>query len=181
MKTDAAIRELVTQIVARDVAAGVELARSIGHQMPKDFAVGVRFIEDGPRTRIRMRLDDVTYDAIVQLPHLDGRNGVSIKTVDHMWKVAWERIHVDALTLAQVWIDKHPEARVAKEGATKALKILDALAADDDLHQRHQRWMAACQSERSTSPIASARSRAPITSPLTAPTRRRRMKAMSKH
>ena len=143
MKLTAAIRELVTQIVARDVAAGVEIARSIGHSMPKDFAVGVRFVEDGDRTRIRMRLDDATHDAIVQLPHLDGR--LSIVTVDAMWKTAWERIHADALVLAQVWLDKHPEIRVSKEGTAKALAILDALAADDMLHAR---WMEECR-ERS--------------------------------
>jgi len=140
MKLTADIRELVTQIVARDVAAGVELARSIGHPMPRDFAVGVRFIEDGESTRIRMRLDDATHDAIVLLPHLDGR--LSIATVDAMWKVAWERIHADALVLAQIWLDKHPEVRVSKEGATKALAILDALKADDAMHAR---WMESCR------------------------------------
>ena len=139
MKLTTDIRELVTQIVARDVAAGVELARSIGHAMPKDFDVGVRFVEDGDRTRIRMRLNDATHDAIVQLPHLDGR--LSIVTVDAMWKTAWARIHIDALVLAQVWLDKHPETRVSKEGATQAIAILDAIAADDELHAR---WMASC-------------------------------------
>ena len=140
MKLTADIRELVTQIVARDVAAGVELARSIGHPMPQAFDVGVRFIEEGAQTRIRMRLDDATHDAIVQLPHLDGR--LSIKAVDTMWKTAWERIHTDALVLAQVWLDKHPEVRVGKEGAVKAIAILDALAADDALHAR---WMKSCR------------------------------------
>ena len=140
MKLTAAIRELVTQIVARDVAAGVELARSIGHPMPKDFDVGVRFIEDGMHTRIRMRLADATHDSIVQLPHLDGR--LSIATVDAMWKTAWKRIHADALVLAQVWIDKHPEIHVSKEGAVKALTILDALAADEAL-QSH--WLKTCR------------------------------------
>ena len=140
MKLTAAIRELVTQIVARDVAAGVELARSIGHPMPKDFDVGVRFIEEDGRTRIRMRLDDATHDAIVELPHLDGR--LSIKTVDAMWKTAWDRIHNDALVLAQVWLDKHPETRVSNESAAKALAILDAIAADDTLHAR---WVEECR------------------------------------
>lgn len=140
MKLNAAIRELVTQIIARDVAAGVELARSIGHPMPNDFDVGVRFIDDGDRTRVRMRLDDATHDSIVQLPHLDGR--LSLMTVDSMWKAAWVRIHTDALVLAQVWLDKHPETRVAKEGAVKALAILDALKADDALHER---WLKSCQ------------------------------------
>ena len=140
MKLTAAIRELVTQIVARDVAAGVELARSIGHAMPKDFDVGVRFVEDGDRTRIRMRLDDATHDAIVQLPHLDGR--LSIVTVDAMWKTAWGRIHSDALVLAQVWLDKHPETRVTEEGAVKALAILDVLKDDDTLHAQ---WIESCR------------------------------------
>lgn len=140
MKLTTHIRELVTQIVARDVAAGVELARSIGHPMPKDFAVGVRFVEDGERTRIQMRLDDATHDAIVQLPHLDGR--LSIVTVDAMWRTAWERIHADALTLAQVWLDRHPETRVSKEGAVKALAILDALKDDNALHAR---WIETCR------------------------------------
>lgn len=139
MKLTTAIRDLVTQIVARDVAARVELARSIGHVMPKDFAVGVRFVEDGDRTRVRMRLDDVSYDAIVHLPHLDGRQ--SLAKTDQMWKDAWTRIHADALTLAQVWIDKHPEAVVTREGASKARAILDALRADDALLAR---WMQSC-------------------------------------
>ena len=140
MKLNATICELVTQIVARDVAAGVELARSIGHPMPKDFDVGVRFVDDGVRTRIRMRLDDAVYDAIVYLPHLDGR--MSLATTDAMWKTAWDRIHTDALTLAQVWLDKHPEVRVSKDGSVKALAILDALAADEALHTR---WMESCR------------------------------------
>ena len=140
VKLNATIRELVTQIVARDVAAGVELARSIGHPMPKDFDVGVRFLEDGDRTRVRIRLDDATHDAVVQLPHLDGRT--SLATTDAMWKVAWERIHADALVLAQIWLDKHPEVVVAKEGAVKALAILDALAADEVLNAR---WMESCR------------------------------------
>jgi hypothetical protein len=132
------IKDLVTQIVARDVAAGVELARSLGHAMPKDFQVGVRFIKDGEKMRVRIRLDDVTYDAIVQLPYLDGRH--SLPMVDAMWKVAWERIHADALTTTQVWLDKHPEAR--SHDAVKSLKIIDALKEDDELSDK---WWAACR------------------------------------
>lgn len=140
MKLTESIKILVTQIVARDIAAGVELARSLGHKMPADFAVGVRFIEDGRNTRIRMRLDDATHDAIVELPDLYGRQ--SLRTTDGMWQAAWDRIHADAVTLAQVWLDKHPEAFVKRESAAKALSILDALRADDELHQR---WIEACQ------------------------------------
>jgi hypothetical protein len=139
MKLNAEIKDLVTQIVARDVAAGVELARSIGHPMPKDFAVGVRFVEDGEHTRVRMRLDDAVLDSIVRLPNLDGRQ--SLASVDTMWKTAWKRIHIDALVLAQRWLDKHPEVRVSKEGTVKAIAILDALKADDALHAS---WMKSC-------------------------------------
>jgi hypothetical protein len=140
MKLTTEIADLVTQIVARDVAAGVELARSIGHPMPKDFAVGVRFIEDGERTRVRMRLDDAHHDSIVQLPHLDG--GQSLATTDAMWKTAWERIHTDALILAQIWLDKHPEVNLSQKTAVKAIAILDALEADAALHAS---WRRACR------------------------------------
>lgn len=143
MKLTPAIRELVTQIVARNVAAGVEFARSIGFVMPKDFSIGLRFIDDGDWTRLRMRLDDVTHDAIVRLPHLDGRQ--SLKKTDEMWKAAWERIHADALALAQVWIDKHAEASASiaeEKGAAKAHALLDALRVDDALRAR---WMDSCR------------------------------------
>jgi hypothetical protein len=75
----------------------------------------------------------------VRLPNLDGRQ--SLASVDTMWKTAWERIHTDALVLAQRWLDKHPEVRVSKEGTVKAIAILDALKADDALHAR---WMKSC-------------------------------------
>jgi hypothetical protein len=140
VKLDPVIEDLVTQIVARDIAAGVELARSVGHKMPANFAIGVRFIQDGDRTRIRLRLDDATHDTIVTLPDLLGRQ--SLRETDAMWQRAWERIHSDALTVAQKWIDKHPEAMVSKEGATKAVAILDALAADPELSKQ---WMESCR------------------------------------
>lgn len=136
----AQIRELATQIIARYVAAGVELARTLGHAMPRDFAVGVRFIEDGHCTRVRMRLDDAEHDAVVLLPRLDGQ--MSLASVDAMWKRAWDKIHVDAIVLAQVWLDKHPEARVGKDGAKKAVALLDVLASDDDLQEC---WLEACR------------------------------------
>jgi hypothetical protein len=140
MKLTRAIRDLVTQIVARDVAAGVELARSIGYSMPKDFAVGVSFVEDGEFTRIWLRLDDVSHDAIVRLPHLDGRQ--SLTTTDAMWKRAWVHIHGEALVLAQRWIDKHPDVRPSGEAAAKTHSILDTLKADDALFQQ---WITECQ------------------------------------
>jgi len=138
-KTDPTIEMLVTQIVARDIAAGVELARSIGHAMPTEFDIGVTFIEDGAKTRIRMRLDDVTYDSLVVLAPLDG--SVPLRIIDDLWKSAWERIHADALTVAQIWIDRHPEVILNNETAIRALTILDAMASDEDLHAR---WMKSC-------------------------------------
>lgn len=138
MRLTPSIKTLITNIVARDIAAGVELARSLGHKMPKDFDVGVSFLEDGDgRTRIRMRLNDACYDAIVTLPHLDGQ--LSLQRVDAMWKAAWERIHADTLVVAQVWLDKHPDA-FTKESVT-ALAIVDAVLADDVLQKR---WLASC-------------------------------------
>lgn len=129
MKMTASIESLVTHIVARDIAAGVELARSMGYLMPHDYEIGVRFIADGQPTRIRMRLNDVTYDSLVTLPDLDGR--MSLRKVDEMWVEAWQRIKADAITVAQVWLGKHPEARLSPDVARKALAALDAQSDDD--------------------------------------------------
>jgi hypothetical protein len=133
----------MTQIIARDVAAGVEFARSLGFRLPADFDIGVRFIDDGARTRIRMRLNDATYDSIVKLPDLDGNQ--PLRVIATMWEVAWQRIHADALTVVIVWIDKHPDDSLdAQQNAACALPILDALL-DEDLYAK---WMAGCR-ERS--------------------------------
>lgn len=137
MRTTPEIENLVTQVLARDIAAGVELARSLGYVMPTDFTIGIKFMFAGSRTRVRMRLDDVTHDSFVMLPDLNGRQ--SLPETDRLWKAAWERLHVDALTVAQVWIDHHPTA--LKDGV-HALAILDAMKADDDLHAK---WMASCR------------------------------------
>ena len=136
MKMTHDIKALVTQIVARDIAAGVELARSMGHRMPAEFDVGVRFLEDGGKTRVRMRMNDATHDAIVSLPDLISAH--SLQIVDTMWKTAWERIHADALTVSQVWLDRHPEALGP---STTASSFLDALQADPVLSKR---WLDTC-------------------------------------
>lgn len=141
--TTPVIEALMTQIIARDIAAGVELARSLGHRMPSDFDVGVRFIADGRITRIRMRLDDVTYDSIVELPDLEGRQSLQITAV--MWEEAWLRIHADALVVADGWLDKHPEATVSEEGAAQALSFLSKISSDEKLRTE---WMSECR-ERS--------------------------------
>ena len=140
MKFTKPIETLVINVIARDVAAGVELARSLGYQMPKDFDVGVTFVEDGSRTRIRIRLNDVVYDSIVRIPHLDA--GYPLKFIDEMWKAAWERIHADCITVSQVWIDNHPESRMTKKEAEKSLSILDALKTNEGLFDQ---WMDTCR------------------------------------
>jgi hypothetical protein len=132
------LEKLVTHIVARDIAAGVELARTLGFQMPKDFDIGVKFIhERNGRFRIRMRLDNATNDSIVDLPDLNGRRA-DLKRIDEMWKRAWERIHSDALTVAQVWIDKNK----AKTDPDVSLTLLEALKHDDKLMDA---WITSCR------------------------------------
>jgi hypothetical protein len=145
------IESLMTQIIARDIAAGVELARSLGHCMPAAFDVGVRFIAAGEVTRIRMRLDDVTYDSIVRLPDLEGHQ--SLRVTAAMWEVAWGRIHADALTVANVWLDKHPEAM--GKNAAQALSFLNQISSDEKLYMQ---WMAACR-ERSVNFTYTTKSR----------------------
>ncbi len=140
------IHNLVTQIVARDVATGVELARSIGHKMPASFDVGVTFMKlgvgrEGVKTRVRIRLDDATYDSIVDLPHLDDR-APSMRVVDAMWRAAWDRIHADAVTMAHVWLNKHPTAFVTEGDVQLSLAMLDAIKDDEELSAS---WMAACR------------------------------------
>jgi hypothetical protein len=148
---------IVTNIIARDVAAGVELARSLGYKMLKDFDVGVRFIYE-PRIlighllptppdwpmRIRMRMADASYDTLVVLPELDqprsGRFRISTADVAAKWERAWSRIHADAMTVAQVWIGKHPES--AMDQPAGALTFLDLVKSDDAILGK---WIAACR------------------------------------
>jgi hypothetical protein len=135
VKMTASIESMVTHIVARDIAAGVELARSMGYPMPRDYDIGVKFIADGQRTRIRMRLGDVTYDSLVTLPDLDGR--MSLRKVDDMWVEAWQRIKADAITVAQVWLGKHPEVQLSPTVASKTLAVLAAYSYDNS-----SKWIA---------------------------------------
>lgn len=62
------ILDLVTQIVARDVSTGVEMARSIGHKMPKNFAIGVRIAgvtpgKNGEVTRVASGVRETSTEA----------------------------------------------------------------------------------------------------------------------
>jgi hypothetical protein len=140
MKLTESIKTLVIQIVARDVATGVQMARSLGHQMPDNFDIGVRFVYDREKTRIRIRFDDVTYDSIVKLPNLDGR--YPLRLVDKMWKDALLRIHSDSLTLANVWLDKHPESKMTGDNPTKAIAFLDTVLENDELSMK---WIEICR------------------------------------
>lgn len=154
-----ATEAILTNIIARDVAAGVELARSLGYKMPKAFDVGVTFIHEprnlrgriplGPppdwTIRIRMRMGDASYDALVTLPEIEqpmwGRyEKISLADVSAKWERAWLRIHSDALTVAQVWIDKHPEAAMDRPG--DALSFLDLVKSDDAVLGK---WLAECR------------------------------------
>jgi hypothetical protein len=153
-----ATEALVTNIIARDVAAGVELARSLGYKMPKEFDVGVRFLREprnlvgrqpgGPPpdwpVRIRMRMADASYDSLVTLPELEqppwSRFKISMTDVAAKWERAWSRIHADALTVAQVWIDKHPEAAMDRPG--DALSFLDLAKSDDVVMAK---WLSECR------------------------------------
>ena len=127
-------KNMITNLIARDVAAGVELARSLGYAMPRDFDVGVRFL-DNP-TRVRMRLNDAELDSIVHLP--DENSGLHGRA--HLWRRAWERMQSDALTLSHVWISKHPEAAV--KDAEVTLSLLDRMKVD---REASDRWMAGCR------------------------------------
>jgi hypothetical protein len=155
-----ATEAILTNIIARDVAAGVELARSLGYKMPKEFDVGVRFISEprnlvgrfplGPPPdwpiRIRMRMADATYDSLVTLPELEpsprgfAQYRISVADVAAKWERAWTRIHADALTVAQVWIDKHPEA--AMDRPSDALSFLGLAKSDDAAMAK---WLAECR------------------------------------
>lgn len=139
------ILDLVTQIVARDVSTGVEMARSIGHKMPKNFTIGVRIAgvtpgKNGEVTRVRIRLDDVFYDSILTVPFMDGR--MSLGKVDMMWREAMQVLRGDALTLAHVWLDRHPDQALSKKDANNALNKLKKLVVDD---QTGEAWQRECE------------------------------------
>ena len=132
------VRNLMTQVIARDVATGVEMARSLGNKMPAEFDVGVRFLsEPDGRTRIRIRLDDATYDSLVTLPRLD----TPMQRIEDVLKRAWQRLHADATTVAHIWLDRHPEARSSSVDAKATLAILDKLLSNEVLEAK---WLRDC-------------------------------------
>lgn len=138
------IESIMTHILARDVAAGVEMARSLGYVMPANFDIGIKFQQtergygDCVPYRVTLRLNDAHYSSLVALPNFD--LSVPIKKSEIIMTSAWNRLHADALTLAQVWIDKHPEAYM--NDPNKALQRLDAMASDDVVFDR---WMSDCR------------------------------------
>ena len=129
--------DLLASIVARDVSFGVEMARSLGFTMPKHFAVGLSLVTSnyerrGFRRCYRIRLDDVTAKSTILWPHDDGT--VPMRIVDQLLREAFDRLHIDACTMANVWIDKHPEARA--KAPTEALAKLSAASASDSEWER---------------------------------------------
>jgi hypothetical protein len=75
---NASTEKILSHIIARDVAYGVEMARSIGHKMPREYDVGYskrieRRTGTGMGVRVKLRLDDATYEVPVFVPHLDSR------------------------------------------------------------------------------------------------------------
>ncbi len=131
---NATTEELITQIVARDVALGVEMARSIGHRMPVEYDVGFsKRVENldrtGIKTRITLRLDDARHDVLVLVPYLDGRS--TMRDVDEKWRELMSQLRSASLTLAHVWLDQHPEARMSEVQAKGALAKLDVIKSND--------------------------------------------------
>lgn len=132
---NATTEELITHIVARDVAYGVEMARSIGHRMPIEYDVGFsKRIENldqaGIRMRITLRLDDARHDVLVLVPYLDNRS--TMREVDEKWHELMRRLRSASLTLAHVWLDRHPDARIPDPQIRGALAKLDVLKINDD-------------------------------------------------
>jgi hypothetical protein len=123
---------LLAHIIARDVAYGVEMARSIGHRMPVEYDVGFsgrmeQPLSTGIATRIRLRLDDAIYEVPVIVPYLDGRT--TIQQVDRLWRALMDRLKSASLSLAHVWLDKHPDAM--SKDAEASLERLQAISRDD--------------------------------------------------
>jgi hypothetical protein len=140
--------DVLAEIVARHVATGVEMAKSIGHKMPQHYDVGFKLVDydhsissaTGTQTRFRIRMADVTYDSVVIVPHFDGR--IPLRLVSSMWKDAMQRIAGDALTMANVWLGKHPEARISDHDVKRALDAFDLMNGNEDLTRR---WMTECE------------------------------------
>ncbi len=126
---------IVIQIVARDVVVGVEMARSLGYPMPKDFNVGFQItncedLKTGQKTRITLRLDDVTYNSILLLPYLNGLH--SMPMVDRLMNEAMNRLRSDAHTLAHIWLSKHDVYKtMPSDKLQAALAKLDILSRED--------------------------------------------------
>ena len=125
--------ELATMIIARDVAAGFELAKSLGYKVPKSYDVGVTIVHriarpKGEACRVRIRVDDVFLDSTIIWPDLYGR--CSMRECSEMSNIALERLQADALTVPHLWIDRH--GGLTKEQASDALAKLSKYATTDE-------------------------------------------------
>jgi len=131
------IDDIVAQLLAREIAFGFETARSFGYKMPAEYDVGFQRIaismfkgSKGERCRYRLRVNDVTYDVEVFVPYLNGR--ISLAEVNALWEAAMVDLINAARAMANIWIDKHPEAQLKGTDAKKALAILSTVQKDDE-------------------------------------------------
>ncbi|MGH7684792.1 MAG: hypothetical protein ACREMT_10640 [Vulcanimicrobiaceae bacterium] len=136
------VSNLVAQIVARDVGAGVEMARSLGYKMPTEYDVGFlivsrELIKGASKVIIRIRLDDVTYDSGIIWPTQLTPRG----NIERLMAQAFERLRADAVTLAHIWYGKHHEAAPTAIALGEALKKLNLMQRDDVAAQK---WMREC-------------------------------------
>lgn len=139
VKPNASIMDLVHQIVARDVARGFELARSLGYQVPKEYDVGLKYKPagrpvkglhaDGQWYLFTIRVSEVRRDVRVYLPEFNGRQ--SLRRVSDLWERVMTELHRAASMMAHYWIDAHPEA-IDVESAKAALEKLDAMLTNPD-------------------------------------------------
>jgi hypothetical protein len=137
--------DLIAQLVARDVEYGFAMARDVGYQMPASYDVGYRRIltlphPKGATTHFRLRVNDATQDVVTIVPFLDGRT--SMADVATLWRETMDRLHTAALTMAHVWLDKHPEAKMSGDAAREAIGRLDLLT---KCEADEQRWTAEVQ------------------------------------
>lgn len=136
------VDDMLASIVARDVAFGFEMARDLGHRVPTDYDVGFhRFLRlpkhNGIDTHFRIRVNEVGQDVRALVPHIDGR--VSLVEVDRMWRDVMDRLSSAAITLANIWLERHPEARASAEQAPSVLARLRYL---EQSERDQERWAA---------------------------------------
>jgi hypothetical protein len=145
---------VITKMIAQDVAAGVEMARSLGHKMPTSFDVGVKVVSCVQRPKheeitLQIRLDDATLNSYFRFLTEMTPKGMR----EEIAAVAIARIRADALTMLHAWLDKHPEAFLDKSQAEAALKKLAAVMRDEQLCDEWSCEAAAAASKFTYTPV----------------------------